>query len=122
VLERGLAYCADSYDAESQIEAAVEDMLLPGRGTGWVVYDADVSDYGDPGTDAGAYTNNSRTSGGYDAPSDYAAGSGDDDESEMDAGAAGDYAAPNVNNQSVKIDHVYFKDFLTSAGRKWCDR
>src|SRR5262245_13170985 len=46
VLERGLAYCADSYDAESQIEAAVEDCLLPGRGTGWIVYDANVTEYG----------------------------------------------------------------------------
>lgn len=43
-LERGLSYCADAYDADSPIENAVEDMLLPGRGSGWVVYDADVDD------------------------------------------------------------------------------
>ena len=44
VQERALSFSQDDgeYDCESQIEAAVEDMLLPGRGTAWVVYDARV--------------------------------------------------------------------------------
>jgi hypothetical protein len=44
VLEHGLSYCADSYDSSGQIECAVEDMLLPGRGQCWVVYDAEVEE------------------------------------------------------------------------------
>lgn len=44
VMERGATYTNDAYDCESQIEAAVEDMVLPGRGVCWVVYDAVVKD------------------------------------------------------------------------------
>lgn len=42
IIERGLTYCADAYDVDAPIEAAVEDLLLPGRGTAWVVYDPEV--------------------------------------------------------------------------------
>jgi hypothetical protein len=42
VMERGASYSNDAYDCEVQIRACVEDMLLPGRGTAWVVYDAIV--------------------------------------------------------------------------------
>ncbi len=44
VQERALSFSSDDgeYDCEGQIEAAVEDMLLPGRGAAWVVYDAYV--------------------------------------------------------------------------------
>lgn len=86
-LERGLSYCSDAYDADSQIEACVEDSLLPGRGTGWLVYEANVYE-GD----------------GYEEKT----------EGEESAG-------PEITAQSVRIDHVFFKDFLTSAGRKWSD-
>lgn len=91
-LERGLSYCSDAYDADTQIECIVEDYLLPGRGTGWLVYEANV--YG--GEDEGG-------EGGYETPDGEAAG------------------GPEITDQSVRIDHVFFKDFLTSAGRKWSD-
>jgi hypothetical protein len=42
VMERGASYSNDAYDCEAQIRACVEDMLLPGRGAAWVVYDAIV--------------------------------------------------------------------------------
>jgi hypothetical protein len=42
VMERGASYSNDAYDCETQIRACVEDMLLPGRGAAWVVYDAIV--------------------------------------------------------------------------------
>ena len=39
ILERALEYSADVYDAQSHIEAAVEDFLLPGRGVVFVTYE-----------------------------------------------------------------------------------
>jgi len=42
VLERAASYSHDVYDADSPFEAAVEDMVLPARGTVWVEYDAQV--------------------------------------------------------------------------------
>jgi hypothetical protein len=44
VLEHGLSYCADSYDSSGAIECAVEDMLLPGLGQCWLVYDAEIEE------------------------------------------------------------------------------
>jgi hypothetical protein len=40
IIERGLIYCNDSYDAEKEYQAAIEDYLLPGRGVVRVVYEA----------------------------------------------------------------------------------
>lgn len=42
VMERAAAYLNDAYDCDTQIAACVEDMVLPGRGVAWVVYDATV--------------------------------------------------------------------------------
>ena len=39
ILERALEYSADVYDAQSHIEAAIEDFLLGGRGVVFVSYD-----------------------------------------------------------------------------------
>jgi hypothetical protein len=81
VLERGLSYCGDEYDVDSQVECAVEDHLLAGRGQVWIVYDAVVDEKPSPD---------------------------DEDVSE----------AVGISDQSVRIEHVYWKDYRTSSGRK----
>ena len=103
VLERSLSYCSDAYDADGQIEACVEDELLPGRGSGWIVYDAEISEgYG------GAETKQDDDT----APEPAA-----EDKPELSEQPGG----PEIADQSVRVEHVYFQDFLTSAGRKWSD-
>jgi len=126
VLERGLSYSIDAYDCEAQIEASVEDCLLPGRGTGWIVYDAEVTEYEEDAQDDDADADNenldsgllTQTNGAEDPAMNGGMGGLNGaqalDEAEVPAG-------PEITQQSVKIDHVYFKDFLTSAGRKWSD-
>jgi len=42
LLERALVACGNRHDMEVEIEAAIEDMLLAGRGTCWLEYYADV--------------------------------------------------------------------------------
>ncbi len=49
ILERSLSYCADVYDVDAPVEAALEDVLLPGRGVAWVVYDPKIEGEGDDG-------------------------------------------------------------------------
>jgi hypothetical protein len=44
LLERALTSCGNLYDAEYQIECAVEDMLLPGRGQCWLEYEAEIAE------------------------------------------------------------------------------
>lgn len=100
VMERSLSYCQDAYDADSAIECAVEDMLLPGRGNVWVVYDAEIEpvEDDDEGDDA-------------QAPPSPMRGLGDN----------GGPSIEQITEQSVRLEHVYWQDFLCSAGRKWVD-
>jgi hypothetical protein len=44
IIERGLIYCNDTYDAEKEYQAAIEDYLLPGRGVVRVVYEAQTDE------------------------------------------------------------------------------
>lgn len=147
VLERALATCADSYDGDSQIESAVEDMLLPGRGTAWIVYEAEVSavatgemddaDGEDVHADTqpqaaprgagprpngmgllptGGGTGNG-PAGGMAPGGDYGAAQQSNPDTQGD-GAQGE---EEITHQSVRIDHVYWEDYLCSAGRKDSD-
>ena len=43
IVERGLAYCVDSYDLDRVMEATVQDMLLTGRGAVWVTYETEIA-------------------------------------------------------------------------------
>lgn len=120
VLERCLSACTDLYDADSQIEAAVEDMLLPGRGTGWVVYEAEVGtpegrdDEGDDHVDPAP----ALPSGGQPPlpGGGLLAGQG-----AVPVPQAPKPQAEEIISQTVRIDHVYWEDYLCSAGRKDSD-
>jgi hypothetical protein len=91
VLERSLTYCKDAYDLDCQVEAAVEDHLLPGRGILWTVYDADL-EYAEPS-----------------------------DDKEVEGSPDDEPEATGVADQQVKSEHVYWEDYRTSAGRKEAD-
>lgn len=56
VLERALVACGNRYDPECQIEDAVEDHLLPGRGVCWQEYEASVEEYTETNELTGAQT------------------------------------------------------------------
>lgn len=44
IMERSLVACNNRYDPEGEIEAAISDYLIAGRGQCWLEYEADVSD------------------------------------------------------------------------------
>ena len=101
VLERAISYTHDAYDVDSEMECAVEDHLLPGRGTTWLEYTAETE-----------------------LPEDEKA-EGDTDSMDAEYGQAQEgearQASYGVIDQQVKLVHVYWQDFLTSFGRKWQD-
>jgi len=43
IVERSAIYCQDAYDSEKQVERAIEDYLLPGRGIVKVCYEAQTA-------------------------------------------------------------------------------
>lgn len=100
VIERALSFTTDDYDVKAQIECVVEDHLLAGRGQAWLVYDAELIE-GNPDLkddDDGSETKAVKV----------ASGPNDDDEPEP----------IDIADQSVRIEHVYWEDYRTSAGRK----
>lgn len=102
VLERSLSYCQEAYDADAAVEAAVEDMLLPGRGQAWLVYEADVE------------TAEVETKEREEDAISPEPGEVDDDD-------AGPVPTLSIEDQRAELHHIYWQDFLTSPGRKWKD-
>lgn len=96
VLERALTFSGDVFNEHAQVECALEDYLLPGRGQCWVIYDAEVNE-----DEPGETQENGQETG---------------EEDERDEPAAVD-----IEEQSVRFEHVYWEDFRLSSGRKWTD-
>lgn len=93
VVERALVACGNRYDPDCEIENAVEDQLLPGRGQCWLEYDPTVEEYEET-DDAGKVV-----MGEYGKP----------------------VMASRVTYQEVKFCHVEWKSFRHGNGRSWED-
>lgn len=93
VIERALVACGNRYDPDIEIEEAVEDHLLPGRGQCWLEYNPTVEDYEE--TDAAGQTV-----------------MGEDGKPQM---------ASRVTYQEVKFCHLEWKSFRHGNGRSWND-
>jgi hypothetical protein len=93
VIERALVACGNRYDPDCEIENAVEDHLLPGRGQCWLEYDPTVEEYEET-----------------------------DDTGNVVMGEDGKPAmASRVTYQEVKFCHVEWKSFRHGNGRAWDD-
>ena len=114
VMERSLIYCTDAYDVDTPIERAVEDMLLPGRGTVWVVYEPEIE--GDEGL-----AQDTAEGGGEDhdeAPNGAGAQTGQGEYGSTDAAALSP-AGPRIVSQKLCLEHVYWEDFCHGLAREW---
>jgi hypothetical protein len=94
VLERALVACNNRYDPECQIEDAVEDQLLPGRGVCWLEYDAKVEDYTETVMQADPVT-------------------GEQVEAEQ--------TSERITYQDARFCHVEWKDFRHGSAKRWED-
>jgi hypothetical protein len=92
VIERGLVACVNRYEADCEIEAAVEDHILPGRGVCWLEYDVRVEAVEATGVEAGAGQL-------------------------VEAQAA----AERIVYQTARFCHVDWKDFRHGSGKAWRD-
>ncbi|MGE0213960.1 MAG: hypothetical protein AB7S41_19905 [Parvibaculaceae bacterium] len=104
VIERAVAYCVDAYDIEGTIAAAVEDMLLPGRGVAFVAYEPEIEELGEydpPGNGEGDGRNNGGSDGGE--------------------GEAGEGLSARITGQKLTADYVYWEDFCHGPARSWKD-
>ena len=94
LLERSLAYCEDQYDADTPIQQAIEDHLLPGRGVIRVQYEPQIGQM--PQID----------------PANGGPMLGEDQNPVMQ-----DYIA----DQTLRLEYVFWKDFRYSPARNWKD-
>lgn len=92
VLERGLVACGNRYEPDCEIEAAVEDHILPGRGVCWLEYDVRLETVETAAVEAG-----------------------DGQAAEMQA------TAERIAYQVARFCHVDWKDFRHGSGKAWRD-
>lgn len=90
LLEGCVEYVKDEEDFDSLMDNVVEDFLLPGMGVGWVRYEARFEDKTD---DKGAKVL-------------------------AEGGKPGEYQQ-SLLDEMVKIEYVYWGDFLTGQSRVW---
>lgn len=95
LLERSASYEVERMNLDAVLRCVRDDLLLPGRGTAWVRYEADIER--GPETEAPQ------------ADADDAEGYGD----EADPGT--------INGQRVVVDYVPWRQFLHSRARTWAE-
>lgn len=102
ILERCLSYEINIYcDYDNCLSSAVDDRLLPGRGTAWLRYE--------PVTEEQEYQISNAVEG-----EDYSL------ENEESNAIAGDEPLLQITNETTPCDYVYWKDFAHNAdARTW---
>jgi hypothetical protein len=87
ILENSISYIMDEEDFDELMDSVVEDFLLPGLGTGWVRYSADIGEKVQDGKPV--YAEDGKT------------------------------PVPELLDEMVHLEYVYWQDFLTGVGRTW---
>jgi hypothetical protein len=113
VLERSLSYQIDDYDFDAEIEDAVLDALLPGRGVVRINYEPEfvkITQQGAaPAPVAGAFVQDAAAAGGI--------ASEPSQEGSAPATAAPDYE--KLVAQSARCSHVQWDKFRRGPGKRW---
>lgn len=109
-LERALSYQVDDYDFDAEIEDAVLDVLLPGRGLARIVYEphfAQIAGQGaQPASAAGVYQEPAQ-----DVPQE---------QGEAQEGATQE-PYERIVDQDARCEHVQWDKFRRGPGKRWKD-
>lgn len=108
VLERSLSYQVDDYDFDCEVQDAVLDVLLSGRGVARVMYEPHFVAVGPNGITS------AKPAGAYQEPPESAA------ESQV---PAGNPIAPyeKIAGQDARCSHVQWDDYRHGPGKRWRD-
>jgi hypothetical protein len=109
IIERAVDVELEKYDVGAVIRPAVEDRLLPGRGTAWVRYESQIGQVPQRVKLEGSEGSYQLTDGvAYDG------------EVEQEGGVAyGTQNVPELQHECTPLDYVYWKDFRCSPARTW---
>jgi hypothetical protein len=109
IIERAVDVELEKYDVGAVIKPAVEDRLLPGRGTAWVRYDSKIRQVEQRVALKGAEGSYQLTDGvAYEGSV------------EQEGGVAyGTQQMPELEHECTPLDYVYWKDFRCSPARMW---
>lgn len=126
ILERTLRYDIEDNGFHQSLDCAVLDLLLPGRGTVWLRYEPKFGEQISPQQKGGSPHDQTSIGSGNPAagdpgdPSPAVNGPTDGEASQAD----GDYGAgnaPDIIDECVYPDYVFWQDFLTSEARVWSE-
>jgi len=97
VIERALVFAIDSYDFDRSVEASVDDMLLPGRGTVRVRYFPTIEEVMEEREEMGL------------------------DEFGEERVNVVEEAVERIADQRVECEYVYWEDLRMGSSRSWVD-
>ncbi len=116
-MERGVIYSNDVEDVDDPLSAAIDDMLLPGRGTVWVSYEPEIEEPEEDDERDDEVAGSEPASGvGGSYGADEAAGAGAGTGSN---GADAGTATGRISNQYLCLEYVFWKDFTHGLARTW---
>lgn len=108
VMERSLSYQIDDYDFDSEIEDVVLDVLLPGRGVAWIVYEPHFAKVSPEGMAAAP------AAGTYQEPESPAENSAEPPGAEQQ-----EQPYEKVIGQDARCEHVQWDKFRRGPGKRW---
>jgi hypothetical protein len=137
ILERTLSYDIEMNGFHDHMSIAVDDLLLPGRGVLWARYEPRFGEEISPEQEGGSPYDR-EDQGGSGEADDRTPDAGEGDAARGEAGGVdgdardglvggddgGEYGAgdaPDVIDECVYPDYVFWEDFLTSQARVWSE-
>lgn len=125
ILERTLRYDIEDNGFHQSLDCAVLDLLLPGRGTVWLRYEPKFGEEISPKQEGGSPHDQTSIGSGNPAAGDNADPSpsvnGPSTEQAPSDGEYGAGNAPEIIDECVYPDYVFWQDFLTSEARVWSE-
>lgn len=118
VVERSVAFANDVGQIDEPLVSAINDMLLPGRGTVWVSYEPEIEGdegYGVENDGGDGVYENAQAMPMRPVLPEVSAARG------MGEPGVVSPEAPRIVSQELKLEYVYWEDFCHGKARKWCD-
>jgi hypothetical protein len=127
VIERGVTFVIDTEDTDSVLISAVEDQLLPGRGTVWVTYDPEIEEPEEDdeavadSDDGGKETTQTASDANQPSLPGTAASNGLEGEPGTASPGSPDVVATpsggRIIAQRVRFEYVYWEDYTEGQAR-----
>lgn len=126
VIERSITYVVDVERVDQSVSTAVDDVLLPGRGTVWISYEPEIEEANEAASEGegalgnGALLPPARPGGTRPGGNGYSASptAADTDQEYGVENEETDPATGTIVSQTLCVDYVYWEDYCQGVARQ----